>query len=67
MLDIEKRITNLMEENNFSRLEAIVMMDLGVRSEAARRVLEKRSRRKELMSFGLTFEQACLVVNQQNQ
>lgn len=67
MLDIEKRIANLMEQNSFSRLEAIEMMDLGVRSEAARRVINKRLRRKELMSFGLTFEQSCLVVNQENQ
>ena len=49
------------------RLCKIASMDLGLRSEAAQRVLYKRSRRKELIDKGLTHEEACLIVNREEQ
>lgn len=35
--------------------------------KARERVKQNRSRRKELMEKGLTYEQACLIVNEENQ
>jgi hypothetical protein len=45
------------------RLQAIANLDLGERSESAKRVLEKRCFRKDLIDKGLTFENVCLIVN----
>lgn len=45
------------------RLQTIANLDLGKRSEAAKRVLEKRSYRKDLMDKGISFEDAVLIVN----
>lgn len=46
-------------------IEHIANFELGERSEAARRVLYKRERRQELMNGGMSFENACLVVNRE--
>ncbi len=45
------------------RLEVIANFNLGLRSDAARLVLEKRNRRKELMGMGFSFEDSILIVN----
>lgn len=45
------------------RLQTIANLDLGKRSEAAKRVLEKRNYRKDLMDKGISFEDAVLIVN----
>lgn len=49
-----------------ARLRVITDLDLGERSECAKRVLQKRVMRREYMSKGLSFEEACLLVNNQN-
>ncbi len=46
------------------RLEVIAQLNMGSRSEAAKRVLEKRAARVELMQKGLSFSQACMIVSQ---
>ena len=46
------------------RLQTIANLDLGERSEAAKRVLERRNYRKDLMDKGLSFEHAVLIVNE---
>lgn len=62
-MNIEKQIIKRMEEYGYTRLEAIASMNLGERSEAAKRALAKRARRRELMEYGMDFETACLIVN----
>lgn len=57
-LEIQNRV-----KNGQSRLEAISNMNLGIRSEAAKRCLEKREYRKFLMDFGMSHKDACIVVN----
>jgi ectoine hydroxylase-related dioxygenase (phytanoyl-CoA dioxygenase family) len=66
-MDIEKQIIKRMEDTGYTRLDAIASMDLGERSEAAERASQNRARRKELMDFDMSFETACLVVNQENE
>lgn len=65
-MDTEKQIKKRMEQYGYNRLDAIASMNLGERSEAARRASRNRMRRKELMEYGITFETACLIVNQEN-
>lgn len=48
---------------SINRLQAIASSNLGERSDAAYRAINKRNQRKELMDKGLSFEDACLVVN----
>ena len=45
------------------RLQTIANLDLGKRREAAKRVLERRNQRKDLMDKGFSFEDAVLIVN----
>ena len=66
-MDIEKEIQSRIEYTGYSRLDVIANMNLGRRSEAARRALQNRTRRKELMDSGMSFETACLVVNTENE
>lgn len=67
-MDTEKQITKRMKNLRCSRLNAIASMNLGKRSEAAKRVLAKRKRRKELVEeCDMDFEIACLVVNKENE
>lgn len=66
-MDIEKEIAKRILETGYSRLDVIASMNLGRRSEAAKRASQNRTRRKELMDAGMTFETACLVVNQENE
>ena len=63
MENIEKYLDSIGEKGSIQRLEVIASMDLGKRSDAARRVCEKRYRRKELMGIGLSYENAVVVVN----
>jgi len=62
-MEIETYLDSLGEKGCIERIEAISRLNLGERSEAAQRVCEKRSIRQEWMDKGLTFEQACLIVN----
>lgn len=66
MENIEKYLDSIGEKSSTERLGVIASMNLGNRSEAARRVCEKRYRRKELMDKGLSFEDAVLIVNREN-
>ena len=63
--NLEKYLDSIGEKGTIQRLKAISSMDLGKRSDAARRVCEKRSRRKELMDMGLSYENAILIVNRE--
>ena len=65
MESIEKYLDSIGEKSSTQRLKVISTMILGARSEAARRVCEKRYRRKELMDKGLSFENAVLTVNRE--
>jgi hypothetical protein len=66
MENIEKYLDSIGKKSSTERLGVIASMNLGNRSEAARRVCEKRYRRKELMDKGLSFEYAVLIVNKEN-
>ncbi len=65
MNQVEKYLDTLGEKGSLPRLEAIASMDLGKRSDAARVVCEKRYRRRELMSKGLSYENSVLIVNEE--
>jgi hypothetical protein len=62
-MNIEGKLNLIGEQGTLPRLEAIASMNLGERSEAANRVILKRTMRKELMDKGLGFEHACLIVD----
>jgi len=66
-MNIEKQIIKRMEDYGYTRLDAIASMNLGERSEAAKRASANRARRKELMKDGMDFVTACLVVNKENE
>ena len=66
MESLEKYLDSIGEKSSTERLGVIASMNLGLRSEAGRRVCEKRYRRKELMSMGLSYENAVLIVNREN-
>lgn len=63
--ETEKYINQFPVASN-ERLHAIASLDLGERSEAAKRALDNRYRRKELIDKGITHEHACLIVNKEN-
>jgi hypothetical protein len=63
---LEKYFNSIGEKGSIERLEAISTSNLGLRSDAARRVCEKRYRRKELMNMGLSYETAVLIVNRES-
>jgi hypothetical protein len=67
MKDLDKYLDSIGEKGSIERLEAISQLDLGARSESARKSLENRNRRKELMDKGLTFEHSVLIVNKENE
>ena len=62
MMNIEKQIIKRMEDYGYTRLDAIASMNLGERSEAAKRASANRARRRELVEYGMDFATACLVV-----
>lgn len=64
-MDAEKYLDSIGAKSSTERLAAIASLNLGERSEAAARVLKKRQRRRELMNKGLTFEEACMIVNEE--
>jgi hypothetical protein len=64
-MDVEKYLDSIGTKSRAERLAAIAGLNLGERSEAAARVLKKRQRRRELMNKGLTFEEACMIVNEE--
>ena len=65
MENLEKYLDSIGEKGSIQRLEVIATMDLEKRSDAARRVCEKRYRRKELMEMGLSYENAVLITNRE--
>jgi ectoine hydroxylase-related dioxygenase (phytanoyl-CoA dioxygenase family) len=67
MMNIEKQIIKRMEDYGYTRLDAIASMNLGERSEAAKRASANRARRRKLMEYGMDFATACLVVNKENE
>jgi hypothetical protein len=62
-IEIEKYLDAFGKVGTRERLQAIAWLNLGARSEAAKQVLRNRERRIELMKWGLTFSEACLIVN----
>lgn len=60
---IETYLDSIGPVGSTKRLEAIASLDLGERSEAAKRVLKRRAYRLELMSKGLTREEANTIVS----
>lgn len=64
-MDVEKYLDSIGAKSSAERLAAIAGLNLGERSEAAARVIRKRQRRRELMNKGLTFEEACMIVNEE--
>lgn len=63
-MDAEKMIIDRMKSRDCSRLEAIASLDFGLRSEAAKRCLVKRARRKQLIESGIDTQTACLIVKE---
>jgi len=64
-MDVEKYLDSIGAKSIAERLAAIAELNLGDRSEAAARVLKKRQRRRELMDKGLSFTEACMIVNEE--
>ncbi len=64
-MNVEKYLDSIGAKSSAERLAAIAGLNLGERSEAAARVIRKRQRRRELMNKGLTFEEACMIVNEE--
>jgi len=64
-MDVEKYLDSIGAKSSAERLAAIAGLNLGERSEAAARVLKKRQRRRELMDKGLSFTEACMIVNEE--
>lgn len=62
-IEIEKYLDTFGKVGTRERLQAIAGLNLGARSEAAKQVLKNRERRIQLMKCGLTFSDACLIVN----
>lgn len=53
MKSIENYLNSIGEKGSTERLKVIASMNLGHRSEAAKRICKKRERRKKLMDKGL--------------
>ncbi len=67
MTEQEKHFNLIGEKGTIERLDAIGRANLGERSDAAYRACDKRWRRIELMEMGLSFQDACLIVNKENE
>lgn len=63
MDNLEKYLDGFGEKGSLNRLKAIASLNLGQRSDIAKKVISKRFRRKEIMDLGFTFEQSVLIVN----
>lgn len=63
IITLESILDRYGPKSSVPRLIAIASMDLGERSEAAKRVIEKRERRVYLVAMGFTFQEACLILN----
>lgn len=66
-MEIENKIRKTIEELGCHRLDAISVLGLGERSEAAKRASKNRMRRKELVEGGIDFKTACEVVKMENE
>lgn len=66
MESLEKYFDSIGQKGSIERLAAISTSNLGLRSDAASRVCEKRYRRQELMQSGLSCENAVLIVNRES-
>jgi hypothetical protein len=65
-MDAEKMIINRMAIWACSRLEAIASLEFGLRSEAAKRCLKKREKRKELIESVIDFQITSLIIEREN-
>lgn len=63
MKNVEEYLNSVGEKGSEERLKAISDLNLGERSEAAKRVLEKRRMRREYVSKGLTMEQSRFLID----
>lgn len=63
--EIEEILDRIGPPGSEARLKAIASMNLGERSEAATRVLYRRSERKRLMDAGFTRDEALTIVRDQ--
>lgn len=64
---MEDYLNTIGKRGDTERLKAISYMNLGTRSEAARRVLDRRFKRLELMSKGFSHKESVIVVNNHKQ
>ena len=64
---IEKYIDSTGVIGSAERLQTISNLDLGQRSLSAKKVLQKRNYRKDLMKKGLSISDAVLIVNRNNE
>ncbi len=64
-MNINEYLDSIGAKSDAERLAAIAGLNLGDRSEAAARVLRKRQCRRELMDKGLSFTEACMIVNEE--
>lgn len=61
-MNLQEYLNQFGEQGSETRLSVIASMNLGERSEAATKVLQRRARRKELMNMGFSFDTANLIV-----
>jgi hypothetical protein len=66
-MNTEEYLNQFGQQGSESRLSVIASMNLGERSEAAAKVLQKRLRRKELMNMGHPFDNANIIVKAENE
>lgn len=62
MKEVEKYLDSIGPKGSDERLQAIASMALGERSEAAKRVIDKRHRRLELINNGIDVETVKIIV-----
>ena len=65
-MNLQEYLNQIGEQGSEIRLSVIASMNLGERSEAAAKVLQKRARRKELMDMGHPFEIANVILKAEN-
>lgn len=63
MNKVDEYLNSIGPQGSIQRLEAIANLQLGQRSIAANKALEKRHYRKELMDKGFSCQEAMLICN----
>lgn len=66
METVEYYLNGIGAKGSEERLKIIASMDLGERSNAAKRAYAKRLRRRDLMNMGFSYENSVLIVNNES-